>query len=241
MPKGAAAMKMGGLSAAIGAGLLACGSLRGWNLPRPHGPSGSGRVRPDPFQPCSPPTVAGAAPALHPVRKALRRPSRMRTGFPFHPGDDLPGTSMKRIVPKIWGSSTPRTQYVAPSDTLGHHGKCCANAKRHGQQFCTPCSNTRQVPAGKGFSKNIHVAWMLHDRPSERGRQVGERLGSVPSRPHRKDVAGRERLSDDLGIVFIRHEGRRRMVHAMRCRRKVVGAPHGAVRGRITARRRPAR
>ena len=22
----------------------------------------------------------------------------MRTGFPFHPGDDLPGTSMKRIV-----------------------------------------------------------------------------------------------------------------------------------------------
>lgn len=168
MPKGAAAMKMGGLSAAIGAGLLACGSLRGWNLPRPHGSSGSGRVRPDPFQPCSPPTVAGAAPALHPERKALRRPSRMRTGFPFHPGADLPGTSMKRIVPKIWGSSSPHTQYVAPLNTLGHHGRCCANAKRHDQQFCTPCRNTRQVPAGKGFSKNIHVAWMLHDRPSER-------------------------------------------------------------------------
>lgn len=168
MPKGAATMRMGGLSAAIGAGLLACGSLRGWNLPRPHGSSGSGRVRPDPFQPCSPPTVAGAAPALHPVRKALRRPFRMRTGFPFHPGDDLPGTSMKRIVPKIWGSSSPHTQYVAPSNTMRHHGRCCANAKRHDQQFCTPCRNTRQVPAGKGFSKNIHVAWMLHDRPSER-------------------------------------------------------------------------
>ena len=171
MPKGAAAMKMGGLSAAIGAGLLACGSVRGWNLPRPHGSSGSGGVRPDPFQPCSPPTVAGAAPALHPVRKALRRPSRMRTGFPFHPGDDLPGTSMKRIVPKIWGSSTPRTQYVAPSNTLGHHGRCCANAKRHDRQLGTPCRNMRQVPVGKGFSENIHVAWMLHDRPSERGRR----------------------------------------------------------------------
>ena len=241
MPKGTAAMKMGGLSAAIGAGLLACGSLRGWNLPRPHGSSGSGRVRAAPFQPCSPPTVAGAAPALHPERKALRRPSRMRTGFPFHPGDDLPGTSMKRIVPKIWGSSTPRTQYVAPSNAMRHHGRCCANAKRHGQQFCTPCRNTRQVPAGKGFSKNIHVAWMLHDRPSERGRRGGERVGSVPSRPHQEGVAGWERLSDDIGIVFIRHEGRRRRVHAMRCRRRVVGAPHGAVRGRITARQRPAR
>lgn len=171
MPKGAAAMKMGGLSAAIGAGLLACGSLRGWNLPRPHGSSGSGRVRPDPFQPCSPPTVAGAAPALHPVRKALRRPSRMRTGFPFHPGDDHPGTSMKLIVPKIWGSSTPRTQYVAPSNTLGHHGRCCANAKRHDRELGTPCRNMRQVPVGKGFSENIHVAWMLHDRPSERVRR----------------------------------------------------------------------
>ena len=171
MPKGAAAMKMGGLSAAIGAGLLACGSLRGWNLPRPHGSSGSGRVRPDPFQPCSPPTVAGAAPALHPVRKALRRPFRMRTGFPFHPGDDLPGTSMKRIVPKIWGSSTRRTQYVAPSNALGHHGKCCASAKRHDRQLGAPCRNMRQVPVAKGFSRNIHVAWMLHDRPSERGRR----------------------------------------------------------------------
>lgn len=171
MPKGAAAMKMGGLSAAIGAGLLACGSVRGWNLPGPHGSSGSGRVRADPFQPCSPPTVAGAAPALHPVRKALKRPSRMRTGFPFHPGDHLPGTSMKRIVPKIWGSSTPQTQYVAPSDTQGHHGKCCASAKRHDRQLGAPCRNMRQVPAGKGFSRNIHVAWMLHDRPSERVRR----------------------------------------------------------------------
>ena len=171
MPKGAAAMRMGGLSAAIGAGLLACGSVRGWNLPGPHGSSGSGRIRSDPFQPCSPPTVAGAAPALHPVRKALRRPSRMRTGFPFHPGDDLPGTSMKLIVPKIWGSSTPRTQYVAPSNTLGHHGRCCANAKRHDRELGTPCRNMRQVPVGKGFSENIHVAWMLHDRPSERGRR----------------------------------------------------------------------
>lgn len=205
MPKGAAAMKMGGLSAAIGAGLLACGSLRGWNLPRPHGSSGSGRVRADPFQPCSPPTVAGAAPALHPVRKALRRPSRMRTGFPFHPGDDHPGTSMKRIVLKIWGSSTPWTQDVASTNTPGHHGKCCASAKRHDRQLGAPCRNTRQVPAGKGFSKNIHVAWMLHDRPSERGRRGGERLGSVPCRPHQEGVAGRERLSDDLGIVFIRH------------------------------------
>ena len=171
MPKGAATMRMGGLSAAIGAGLLACGSLRGWNLPRPHGSSGSGRVRPDPFQPCSPPTVAGAAPALHPVRKALRRPSRMRTGFPFHPGDDLPGTSMKRIVPKIWGSSTRRTQYVAPSNALGDHGMCCASAKRHDRQLGAPCRNMRQVPVAKGFSRNIHVAWMLHDRPSERGRR----------------------------------------------------------------------
>lgn len=171
MPKGAAAMKMGGLSAAIGAGLLACGSLRGWNLPRPHGSSGSGRARPDPFQPCSPPTVAGAAPALHPVRKALRRPFRMRTGFPFHPGGNLPGTSMKRIVPKIWGSSTPRTQYVAPSNAMRHHGKCCANAKRHDRQFCTPCRNTRQVPAGKGFSKK-HPRCMDAARPS-----VGKVLG----------------------------------------------------------------
>lgn len=241
MPKGAATMRMDGLSAAIGAGLLACGSLRGWNLPGPHGSSGSGRVRPDPFQPCSPPTVAGAAPALHPVRKALRRPFRMRTGFPFHPGDDLPGTSMKRIVLKIWGSSTPHTQDVASTHTRGHHGKCCASAKRHDRQLGTPCRNMRQVPVGKGFSENIHVAWMLHDRPSERGRPGGERLGSVPCRPHRKDVAGRERLSDDLGIVFIRHEGRRRMANAMRRRRRVVGASHGAVRGRITARRRPAR
>lgn len=171
MPKGAATMEMGGLSAAIGAGLLACGSLRGWNLPRPHGSSGSGRVRPDPFQPCSPPTVAGAAPALHPVRKALRRPSRMRTGFPFHPGDDLPGTSMKRIVLKIWGSSTLRTQDVASTHTRGHHGKCCASAKRHDRQLGAPCRNMRQVPVAKGFSRNIHVAWMLHDRPSERGRR----------------------------------------------------------------------
>ena len=171
MPKGTAAMKMGGLSAAIGAGLLACGSLRGWNLPRPHGSSGSGRVRADPFQPCSPPTVAGAAPALHPVRKALRRPSRMRTDFPFHPGDDLPGTSMKRIVPKIWGSSTQRTQYVAPSNTLGHHERCCANAKRHDRQFCTPCRNTRQVPAGKAVFQK-HPRCMDAARPS-----VGKVLG----------------------------------------------------------------
>lgn len=165
MPKGAATMRMGSLSAAIGAGLLACGSLRGWNLPRPHGSSGSGRVRPDPFQPCSPPTVAGAAPALHPVRKALRRPFRMRTGFPFHPGDDLPGTSMKRIVPKIWGSSSMRTQYVAPSNTQGHHGRCCVNAKQHGQQFCTPCRNTRQVPAGKAVFQK-HPRCMDAARPS---------------------------------------------------------------------------
>lgn len=165
MPKGAATMRMGGLSAAIGAGLLACGSLRGWNLPRPHGPSGSGRARTDPFQPCSPPTVAGAAPALHPVRKALRRPSRMRTGFPFHPGDDLPGTSMKRIVPKIWGSSSPHTQYVAPSNAMRHHGRCCTNAKRHDQQFCTPCRNMRQVPAGKAVFQK-HPRCMDAARPS---------------------------------------------------------------------------
>lgn len=171
MPKGAAAMRMGGLSAAIGAGLLACGSLRGWNLPRPHGSSGSGRVRPDPFQPCSPPTVAGAAPALHPARKALRRPSRVRTGFPFHPGDDLPGTSMKRIVPKIWGSSTQQTQYVAPSNAIGHHGKCCVNAKRHDRQLGTPCRNMRQVPVDKGISKE-HPRCMDAARPS-----VGKVLG----------------------------------------------------------------
>ena len=181
MPKGTAAMKMGGLSAAIGAGLLACGSLRGWNLPRPHGSSGSGRARPDPFQPCSPPTVAGAAPALHPERKALRRPSRMRTGFPFHPGADLPGTSMKRIVPKIWGSSTPRTQYVAPSNAMRHHGKCCANAKRHDRQFCTPCRNTRQVPAGKGFSKKTSTLHGCCTTVRRKGAwQVGERRAQYP-------------------------------------------------------------
>lgn len=241
MPKGAAAMRMGGLSAAIGAGLLACGSVRGWNLPGPHGSSGSGRIRSDPFQPCSPPTVAGAAPALHPERKALRRPSRMRTGFPFHPGDDHPGTSMKRIVLKIWGSSTPWTQDVASTNTPGHHGKCCANAKRHGQQLGTPCRNTRQVPAGKAVFQK-HPRCMDAARPSVgKGSAGGETVGSVPPWPRRKDVTGQERLSDDPGIVFIRHEGRRRMANTMRRRRGIVGAPHGVVRGRITARRRPAR
>ena len=164
-------MRMGGLSAAIGAGLLACGSVRGWNLPGPHGPSGSGRIRADPFQPCSPPTVAGAAPALHPVRKALRRPSRMRTGFPFHPEDDHPGTSMKRIVLKIWGSSTPWTQDVASTNTPGHHGKCCMNAKtawptaRYTLQEHAPSARGKRI-----FQK--HPRCMDAARPS-----VGKVLG----------------------------------------------------------------
>lgn len=193
MPNGAAAMKMGGLSAAIGAGLLACGSVRGWNLPGPHGSSGSGRVRADPFQPCSPPTVAGAAPALLLVRKALRRPSRMRTGFPFHPGDDLPGTSMKRIVPKIWGSSTPQTQYVASSNTPGHHGKCCASAKRHDRQLGAPCRNMRQVPVEKAVFQK-HPRCMDAARPSVGKGSAGRRkagLSTTLATSEGRDRAGK--------------------------------------------------
>ena len=180
MPKGAAAMKMGGLSAAIGAGLLACGSLRGWNLPRPHGSSGSGRVRPDPFQPCSPPTVAGAAPALHPERKALRRPSRMRTGFPFHPGADLPGTSMKRIVPKIWGSSSPHTQYVAPLNTLDTMESVARTPNGMTNSSAHLAGTRAKCPRAKDFPKTSTLHGCCTTVRRKGAWQVGERRAQYP-------------------------------------------------------------